>query len=132
MKRIILMVLIAGISFSAVVVNASTQSSISDEQIKTIETYEHGFIIVDTFSTGGIISGIPEYEHVGGLHDLDITTDGGSISLFFTTPIWGSSINYRYDDVHIQMDHFLGVSTSYSSGGTIVGICNNISWELIQ
>ena len=102
------------------------------ELILNEKTYDHAFIIVETFSTSGSISGIPDYEHVGGLHDVDITTNGGSISLFFTMPVWGSSINHRFNDVHLCMDHFLGVTTSYSNGGCLVGICKNLTWEIIQ
>jgi hypothetical protein len=98
---------------------------------KTETSYDYGIVIIETFSTTGSISGIPSNEHVGGLHEIEITTTGGCISLFFTLPVWGSAINYRFEDVHIQMDHFLGVTTSYSGGGCLVGICQNLTWEII-
>ena len=97
------------------------------------KSYGYGFVIVETFSTSGSISGIPENEHVGSLHDVNITTNGGCISLFFTSPVWGSAINFRNEDVHIQMENFLGVSVLYSGNiGCLVGICKNISWEIIE
>ena len=96
-------------------------------------SYDLAFVIVETFSSSGSISGIPVSEHVGSLHDVEITTNGGSISLFFTIPVWGSAINYKNNDVHIQMEHFLGVTTAYTNGnGCLVGICKNITWEIIQ
>ena len=107
---------------------------IKEEEMNLNETsYGYGFVIVETFSTSGSISGIPENEHVGSLHDVNITTNGGCISLFFTSPVWGSAINFRSEDVHIQMENFLGVSILYSGNiGCLVGICKNISWEIIE
>jgi hypothetical protein len=120
-------VLISSFGISARTVTAS----IGDESTVNETSYDFGFVIIETFSTSGSISGIPDYEHVGGLHDVDITTQGGSISLFFTIPVWGSAINYQFDDVHVHMDHFLGVTTSYAnSGGCLVGIGKNITWEI--
>lgn len=101
------------------------------EFVSNEEPYEHAFVIVETLTTSGSISGLPGYEHVGSLHDVEITTNGGSISLLFTIPVWGSAINYRFNDVHIRMDHFLGVTASYSGGGCLIGICKNLTWELI-
>jgi len=114
----------------------STTVTVSYTKAKEIDlnetSYNFGFIIVETFSTKGDISGIPDYDHVGGLQYVDITTNGGSISLIFTSPVWGSSINYKYNDIHIYMDQFLGVTSFSSYGGCLVGICKNISWELLD
>jgi hypothetical protein len=119
---------ISTIFLSIIPVTATKEKEVNSNEA----IYNHGFIIVETFSTAGSISGIPECDHVGSLHDVEIATNGGCISLFFTNPVWGSAINYRYHDVHIQMEHFLGVTTSYTNGGCLVGICKNITWEIIQ
>jgi hypothetical protein len=125
--------LIGTLLISLFFVSALTTTATNGKEYRVSESsYDYGFIIVETFSTSGSISGLPCSEHVGGLHDLDITTNGGSISLFFTYPIWGSAINYQNQDVRIYMDHFLGVTTSYANGeGCLVGLGNNITWEII-
>jgi hypothetical protein len=128
---IFMVVSLAIICFS---VCSSADSVVISEETNIDETsYGYGFVIVETFSTSGSISGIPENEHVGSLHDVNITTNGGCISLFFTSPIWGSAINFRNENVHIEMENFLGVTILYSGNtGCLVGICKNISWELIE
>ena len=121
-----------GFKICTIFLSTNTITATKEKEFISNEvSYDYGFLIVETFSTSGSISGLPGYEHVGGLHDLEITTNGGSISLFFTSPVWGSSINYLNNDVHVQMDHFLGVTTSYANGGCLVGLCKNISWEII-
>jgi len=114
-------------------ITVTYKSATKEKEFISNETsYDLGFVILETFSTSGSISGLPVSEHVGSLHDVEITTNGGSISLFFTIPVWGSAINYKNNDVHIQMEHFLGVTTAYTNGeGCLVGICKNISWELL-
>ena len=127
--------LIIGIFISCTIL-IGTNTIIATEENEYVSNeeiiYNHAFVIVETFSTSGSITGIPVNEYVGGLSDLDITTNGGSISLFFTVPIWGSSINHLNQDVHVHMDHFIGVTAFYSCGtGCIVGLCKNITWEII-
>ena len=99
------------------------------EVIINSETYEYGFIVLDC----NTISGIPENEHVGGLNEVDITTEGLTQGVIFTLPIWGSAIVIENNNIHLHMDNFFGVSVSYSCGaGSIVGIGKNIEWEIIQ
>ena len=99
------------------------------EVIINSETYEYGFIVLDC----NTISGIPENEHVGGLNEVDITTEGLTQGVIFTMPIWGSAIVIENNNIHLHMDNFFGVSVSYSCGaGSIVGIGKNIEWEIIQ
>jgi len=130
-KKVLLILSLAIICFS---VSSTGETGFKEEVLDQNETsYRYGFIIIETTSTSGSISGIPDNEHVGSLHDVDITTNGGCISLFFTYPVWGSAINFRNEDVHIQMENFLGVSVLYSGNiGCLVGICKNISWEIIE
>ena len=99
------------------------------EVIINSETYEYGFIVLDC----NTISGIPENEHVGGLNEVDITTEGLTQGVIFTMPIWGSAIVIENNNIHLHMDNFFGVSVSYSCGaGSIVGFGKNIEWEIIQ
>jgi hypothetical protein len=99
------------------------------EYIVTNEPYELGFIVLDCNS----ISGLPENEHVGGLNEVDLTTEGLSQGVIVTMPIWGSAIIIENNQIHLHMDNFFGVSVSYSCGaGSIVGIGKNIEWEIIQ
>lgn len=77
------------------------------------------------------IDGINDYDHVGGLSNLDITasTDGFIIA---TYPIWGTTIIEEEVQVHITIENFLGVIQTYSSGKIqLVGICQNIAWEIL-
>jgi hypothetical protein len=99
------------------------------ENILTIEAYDFGFIVLDCNS----ISGLPENEHVGGLNEVYLTTQGLTQGIIFTMPVWGSAIVIEDNQIHLHMDNFLGVSVSYSCGaGSIVGIGKNIEWEIIQ
>ena len=133
MNNKISLFVVASLAIICFSVSLTADPVIKGQELNLNETsYGYGFIIVETFSTSGSISGIPDNEHVGSLHDVNITTNGGCISLFFTSPVWGSSINFRNENVHVQMEHFLGVTTLYSGrGGCLVGICKNISWEII-
>lgn len=77
------------------------------------------------------IEGINDNNHVGGLSNLDITalTDEFIIA---TYPIWGTTIIQEEVQVHITIENFLGVIQTYSSGKIqVVGICQNIAWEII-
>ena len=110
----------------------STNTIIANEEKEVIinsETYEYGFIVLDC----NTISGLPENEHIGGLKEVDLTTDGLTQGIIFTMPIWGSAIVIENNNIHLHMDNFFGVSVSYSCGaGSIVGIGKNIEWEIIQ
>ena len=99
------------------------------ENVLNNETYEFGFIVLDC----NTISGLPENEHVGGLYEVDLTTNGLTQGIIFTMPIWGSAIVIENNEIHLHMENFFGVSVSYSCGaGSIVGIGKNIEWEILQ
>jgi hypothetical protein len=73
------------------------------ELVSNDMSYEFGLIVID----GNSILGLPEYEHVGGLNDLEISTNGFIQAIIFTIPVWGSAIIQGSDNLHISMDHFL-------------------------
>lgn len=102
MYKKVSLILILSLVIICFSVSSIGDTGFKEEELDQNETsYKYGFIIVETTSTSGSISGIPGNEHVGSLHDVNITTNGGFISLFFTSPVWGSAINFRNEDVHI-------------------------------
>ena len=133
MNKKIYLYLIVILAIICILLSTSTAIATKEKNlIQNKTSYNYGFIIVETFSTSGSITGIPDYDHVGGLIDVDIITNGGSISVIFTSPIWGSAINYRNNDIQIHMDKFIGVTSYSNSEGCLVGIGNNITWELLD
>ena len=50
------------------------------------------------------IEGVEEGLNIGGMHDLNITTNGGKNTfLILTKPIWGSTIITNLVDINIQI-----------------------------
>ena len=130
MNKKICVLSIGFLFISTIILGANTITADEEkESIAAIEQYDFGFIVLDCNS----ISGIPENEHVGGLNEVDLTTQGLTQGVIFTIPIWGSAIVIENNQIHLHMDNFFGVSVSYSCGaGSIVGIGKNIEWEIIQ
>jgi hypothetical protein len=90
--------------------------------------YEYALVILDCDS----ISGIPENQYVGGLTDIEIYTDGFTQGLILTIPSWGPEIIESYDNIHIIMENFFGVTQFYSCGsGKIGGLGKNVQLEKI-
>ena len=130
MNRKIYVLSIGFLFISTIILGTNTITANEEmENIATIETYDFGFIALDCWN----VLGLPEDEHVGGLNEVDLTTNGLTQGIIFTMPAWGSKILIENNEIHIHMDNFLGVSVSYSCGaGSIVGIGKNIEWEIIQ
>ncbi len=130
MNKKIYVFLIGFLLISTIMLSTNTITATEEkENIIDVITYEYGFIVLDC----NTISGLPENEHVGGLYEVDLTTNGLTQGIIFTMPIWGSAIVIENNQIHLHMDNFFGVSVSYSCGaGSIVGIGRNIEWEILQ
>jgi hypothetical protein len=130
MNKKIYVLSIGFLFISTIILGTTTITANEDkENVMSNELYEFGFIVLDCIS----ISGLPENEHVGGLNEVDLKTDGLTQGLIFTMPIWGSAIVIENSQIHLRMENFFGVSVSYSCGaGSIVGIGKNIEWEIMQ
>jgi hypothetical protein len=97
-----------------------------DEPNISNNTYDKALIIIDAPS----IEGIPDNDHIGGLHDLDLTLTGPINGIILTQPVWGTAIINNSPDITMHMDHYLGITVSGSNHGNMVGICQGFSWEL--
>ena len=130
MNKKIFVLIIGFLFIGTTFLSSNTTTAIKEKEIiSNNEIYEYGIIILDCNS----ITGIPEEEHVGGLQNIKIVTNGLTQGLIFTIPIWGSAIIIENNNIQINMENFFGVSVSYSCGaGSIVGIGKNIEWKIIE
>ena len=89
--------------------------------------FKYGMFVLTCTNT----EGLQEEEHVGGLSDVDFTASSNEF-IILTFPIWGTTILDDNVEIHIQMEHFFGViQTNHDGEVEVLGICKNISWELI-
>lgn len=130
MNKKICVIIIGFLFISTIILGTNVITATEEKEvIINSEAYDYGLIILDC----NTISGLPENEHIGGLSEVDLTTNGLTQGIIFTMPIWGSAIVIENNNIHLHMDNFFGVSVSYSCGaGSIVGIGKNIEWEIIQ
>jgi hypothetical protein len=117
---------LVGILFISLFVLGAIPSSANEEEHVHGSTYAFGAFLL----TARNVDGIPENEHMGGLGDLDFTATSTEF-MIYTVPFWGTTIIDEETDIHIHMDNFFGLISTYSDGTVeIMGLCKNIGWEL--
>jgi hypothetical protein len=93
----------------------------------TDEVYSSGWVILVSSNIQGIDEGL----HIGGLTNITVTATYQNTFLIYTEPIWGSTIITEDVDIQLHMGHFFGIIEKYGNSGEIIGICEDVSWEII-
>jgi hypothetical protein len=124
-KSICLIAIISILMIPSIPANITKQSDITKNT--TDEVYHSGWIILVSSSLQGVDEGL----HIGGMNDINIIATYQNTLLIRTKPIWGSTIITEDVDIQIQMKHFFGIINKYGDSGEIIGICEDVSWEII-